>query len=514
MVSDGMGPSSLSLARSFDQLVTGAPFNHTLLLDHLLIGQSRTRSSNSLVTDSAAGATAFSCGLKSYNGAISMLPDGSSCPSVMEAAKLAGYHTGVVVTTRVTDATPACFGSHVRWREFEDDIAEQMTGLEGVGGMNGVKSLDMILGGGRCHFLSNTTKGSCRADHKDITKLARKDGWHYIESRDEFDSLDASDDVQLPLLGLFAPADMPFEIDRRDQADVYPSLAEMTQFALRTMQDATADSDRGFFLMIEGSRIDHAGHINDPAAQVHEVQAYDRAHRVVLDFIEHSDVPTLMVATSDHETGGLSVARQDGLPYPIYNWYPTALANASRSSEYVAARYQQHLVESDRPVSNASLAEWIHETVKDQLGFTARDEEVRDLIAAPFYALWILGEMISQRAGVGWSTHGHSAADVNIFSSASLQSPIGRKKRDKKWHHSVRARLAGNRENIDIGEFLRWWLDVEAETEEVGKKLKEVSHDDTVERAMSTHRQVYEGESLRDYERWRDARRTASAAPM
>lgn len=94
MVSDGMGPASLSLTRSFRQYTTGLPIDDVLVLDKHLIGQSRTRSSSSLVTDSAAGATAFSCGKKSYNGAISVLPDHTPCGTVLEAAKRAGYMTG------------------------------------------------------------------------------------------------------------------------------------------------------------------------------------------------------------------------------------------------------------------------------------------------------------------------------------------------------------------------------------------------------------------------------------
>jgi len=95
MVSDGMGPASLSLTRSFRQYQSGLPIDDVLVLDQHLIGSSRTRSSNSLVTDSAAGATAFSCGMKSYNGAISVLPDYTPCGTVLEAAKRAGYMTGL-----------------------------------------------------------------------------------------------------------------------------------------------------------------------------------------------------------------------------------------------------------------------------------------------------------------------------------------------------------------------------------------------------------------------------------
>lgn len=101
MVSDGMGPAPLSLTRSFRQHVEELPYGDTLTLDKHFWGTSRTRSSSSLVTDSAAGATAFSCGKKTYNGAISTLPNHDPCGTVLEAAKRAGYHTGLVVTTKI-----------------------------------------------------------------------------------------------------------------------------------------------------------------------------------------------------------------------------------------------------------------------------------------------------------------------------------------------------------------------------------------------------------------------------
>lgn len=309
MVSDGMGPTSLSLTRSWRQYVDALPYDDALVLDRHLIGQSRTRSSSSLVTDSAAGATAFSCGFKSYNGAISVTPDFTPCGSVMEAAKRAGYTTGLVVTTRITDATPACFASHVRKREMEDSIAEQLIGSGPLG-----RSVDLILGGGRCHFLANTTEGSCRQDDLDVLHKAEKKGWNYISTRDDFDGLDLGSSVELPLLGLFATGDIPYEIDRRYVNEIYPSLPEMAKTALRALSDATKDSDKGFFIMIEGSRIDHAGHANDPAAQVHEVLEYDKTIQAVLEFLEEDETDGIMISTSDHETGGLATARRSCLP--------------------------------------------------------------------------------------------------------------------------------------------------------------------------------------------------------
>jgi len=467
MVSDGMGPASLSLTRSYRQLVDDLPIHDTLTLDRHFWGTSRTRSSNSLVTDSAAGATAFSCGQKSYNGAIATLPDFSPCGTVLEAAKRAGYMTGLVVTTDITDATPACFASHVNIREEEDEIALQEIGEGPLG-----RVVDLMFGGGRCHFLPNGTEGSCRADDIDVTKIAQeKHGWTYFDDRSGFDSLWEGRNASLPVMGLFAPTDIPFEIDRRNMSDIYPSLSEMASAALRALEEATRDSDKGFFLMIEASRIDHAGHINDPAAQVREVLEYDAAFKAVVVFIDDhkastkGKTETVLVATSDHETGGLSTALQEPGHLPVYNWYPATLARANASAERLAALLHEHMetVDSNSDdtaapgVQQEALRDWINtRLVIDLLGITdARDEELDALAAYPEMALVYFADMVSLRAHVGWSTHGHSAVDVNIYSSGG----------------SGTERLRGNVENTDVGRFLREFLRVDVD--EITKELKE-----------------------------------------
>ncbi|OCL12810.1 alkaline phosphatase-like protein [Glonium stellatum] len=446
MVSDGMGPTSLSLTRSFNQFQNGLPWSDQLVIDQHLIGQSRTRSTSSLITDSAAGATAFSCGLKSYNGAISVLPNHDPCGTVLEAAKKAGYMTGLVVTTRITDATPACFAAHVNMRGEEDRIAEQLVGDYPLG-----RVVDLMLGGGRCHFLSNTTQGSCRNDGKDIVAMAKEEGFSYVDDRKGFNGLKSGAAVNLPLLGLFAETDIPYEVDRRNEDNIYPSLDEMARTALRALSDATKNSDKGFFLMIEGSRIDHAGHQNDPVAQVHEVLAYDKAFSSVLEFLEKDPVEGVMVSTSDHETGGLAAARQLHSTYPEYVWYPGPLANASKSSERLAVEYHQYL--SGNPSDTTS---YVQNAVAEGLGIhDASDAEISALVETPDLAAILFADMISRRSQTGWSTHGHSAADVNIYTSS----------------RSAAAPLIGNHENTEVGEFLRNYLDVDVEA--ITKELKE-----------------------------------------
>jgi alkaline phosphatase len=447
MVSDGMGPTSLAMARSYKQFTYGLPWSEHLVLDTHLIGSSRTRSTSSLVTDSAAGATAFSCGIKSYNGAIAVLPDHSPCGTVLEAAKKAGYMTGLVVTTRITDATPACFAAHVNMRDEEDRIAEQLIGEYPLG-----RVVDIMLGAGRCHFLPNTTEGSCRQDDRDIVSVAKDAGFSYVHDRSGFDGLKLGSAVDLPLLGLFADQDIPYEIDRRSQDDIYPSLDEMARTALEALSAATKNSEKGFFLMVEGSRIDHAGHANDPAAQVHEVLAYDAAFASVLEFLEKDATPGVLVSTSDHETGGLAVARQLHDTYPDYLWYPGILTNVSHSAEYLSREYfqwkQQH--------PNKDATAWARDAVQNGLGVDdASDEEISLLVQRPEIAPYTFADIVSRRAQTGWTTHGHSGADVNIYASDP---------RDAKA-------LVGNHENTEVGDFLRNYLDVDVEA--ITKELKD-----------------------------------------
>ncbi|KAK5100488.1 vacuolar alkaline phosphatase [Lithohypha guttulata] len=457
MVSDGMGPTSLSMTRSFRQYIDVLPQDDILVLDEHLVGSSRTLSSNSLITDSAAGATAFSCGKKSYNGAISVLPNGSPCGTVLEAAKKAGYMTGLVVTTRITDATPACFAAHVDNRGYEDIIAEQLVGNYPLG-----QVVDVIIGGGRCHFLPNTTEGSCRADDKDIVKMARKDyGYNYIDNRQDFDNLRSEGGIQLPLLALLADFDIPYEIDRAHVNDIYPSESEMAKVALDALSVATQDSDKGFFLMIEGSRIDHAGHGNDPAAQVHEVLAHDKTFATVLEFLDNSDVPGVVVGTSDHETGGLAAGRQIGQAYPEYKWYPAILANATHSASYLSHKWVAYLLSTEgEKASRKQKAKFIrHEMFEKDFGlYNVTDEETDSIIDATIFwpPVWIIADIISQRAQIGWSTHGHTAVDVNIYASDPRHVKP----------------LIGNHENTEIGRFLAEFLevDVEAVTKELVKK--------------------------------------------
>ena len=450
MVSDGMGPASLSMTRSFRQFTEDLPIDDILTLDKNLVGSHRTRSADSLITDSAAGATAFACGIKTYNNGVSIHPDTKvPCGNILEAAKLAGYTTGMVVTTEITDATPAAFSSHVEKRFDKDIIAQQQLGENPLG-----RVVDLMIGGGRCNFLPKG-KGGCRKDDLDLVEKAKTDGWTYFDDLTGFKSLQSGQNVTLPLLGLLAPTDIPYEIDRN--SSVYPSLEDTTKTALRALALASEDNDQGFFVLIEGSRIDHAGHSNDPAAQVREVLAYDRAFQAAIEFANESDTETIIISTSDHETGGLTVGKQlDPDTYPEYIWLPEVLANTTHSGEYLA-----EALKSFNGTAEALNTFVTKNVLLEGLGIkNITQTQVDSITKNKEDAIEAIVQIVGTNAQIGWTTHGHTAVDVNVYAYAKNRYVMD---------NIIKSRLVGNHENTDIGLFMADYLDVDLK--EVSKEL-------------------------------------------
>ncbi|KAG7908506.1 hypothetical protein KL905_001947 [Ogataea polymorpha] len=436
MVTDGTGPSSINMARYFRQYRDSLDIEDVLTLDRYFIGSSRTRSASSLITDSAAGATAFSCALKSYNGAIGVDGNKQPCGTILEALKLKGYKTGLVVTTGITDATPASFNAHADYRFMQSLIANQQLGLDTTLG----PVTDLMIGGGSCFYLPRSHPQGCRDDETNLLEKAKEMNYTVVTNRQEFDQLQLGNNASLPLLALVAYYNIPYDLDREETE--YPSLEEEVKTALRLLTDATKDSDEGFFLLIEGSRIDHAGHSNDPAAQVREVLAYDKAFKAVIDYIDSAETETFMVSTSDHETGGLAVGRQVGPGYPEYLWKPEVLLNATKSGEYLRKKFQNF---RELNSEKHKLEQFIKtEILENDLGIADyTDKEVFRLLEHQEKIHDLLVEMVSVRAEVGWSTHGHTAVDVNIYAHSNTE----------RGRHLLRQHLAGNVENTDIGRF-------------------------------------------------------------
>lgn len=246
------------------------------------------------VTDSAAGATAFASGIKTYNGAIGgYRKDGEFVPveTVLEKAHDEGYAIGLVTTAELTHATPAAFASHVPERGMQEEIARQYVQETRP---------DVTLGGQRKDF---TAEG--REDGRDLIEEAQSNGYTYVETADELAAA-----KKAPLLGLFTEeSHMDYYVDRQNKdGNTQPDLADMTTKAIELLEKRSR-SGYGFFLMVEAGRVDHAGHANDPVLVSEELEAANVASHLI-DYVEvPRSKPTFLVSTADHETGGLSLSR-------------------------------------------------------------------------------------------------------------------------------------------------------------------------------------------------------------
>ncbi len=371
LIADGCGPASMTLARLVGQ--------RPLALDGILVGAATTGSATSHITDSAAGATALASGVKTGNHMLGVDTTGRRVTTLLEEAEAGGLATGLVAKSTITDATPGAFAAHVMNRGSEDSVAVQE--LE--------RGVDVLLGGGRRWFLP-ASAGGARKDGVDLVRRARSRGYACVQTGGELARVERA-----PVLGLFAMDDMSFVLDRDGTAE--PSLPEMTRKAIALLRG----NPRGFFLVVEGSRIDHAAHANDPAAHVQELLEYDEAARAVLDFARR-DGRTLVVATADHETGGLSLGRRIG-EQSVYELRPEALRAVTASAARMA-----DLIRAGRPTRD----------VLGRYGGAAPTEEELGLVNAAVSAnrgiATAIGEVESRRALVAWSTGGHTAADVGL----------------------------------------------------------------------------------------------------
>jgi len=284
---DGGGITHMEITRMFNRHV----HNEGLVIaDKIMkegsVGLLATHAADSLVTDSSAAATALASGCKAKNGAVGVCEDGTIPKTVMEVAKEKGMRIGLVTNSTIYDATPAAFAGHVPDRKLYSPIIDQYLELEP----------DLLLGGGRDLFLPRSQPGSRRKDETDMIAAFRKRGYTYVPDKQGLSQAKGG-----KLLGLLSLRDMSFEIDR--DKNLEPSVYDMTQAAIRILQEGNR---RGFVVLIENENIDSAGHLTDVAALIHDYREFDRAVGLAYEFYKKQPKETLLLVTSDHESGGLA----------------------------------------------------------------------------------------------------------------------------------------------------------------------------------------------------------------
>ena len=295
VIGDGMGYEHVKAASYY---LSGAEGN--LRFEPYYKCGVTTRSLNSSVTDSAAAATALATGHKVNNGVISQSPTGAPYETILEAAKSLGKRTGLVTTVPITHATPAAFGAH-----------EPSRNRYGYIGYDYVyrSQPEVIFGGG------DPKRGGSSYFTDNHVMRAQSQGYTVVYDAAQMWALDAGSVDRA--LGLFAGGDMTYEHDRTPSC-TEPHLSEMTERALSIL---SADPD-GFFLMVEGGTIDHAGHANDIARMTDELVEFNNAAQVALSWIQ-GRTDTLLIVTSDHETGGLTATNQGIGNYAAASWSTT-----------------------------------------------------------------------------------------------------------------------------------------------------------------------------------------------
>ncbi len=303
-----MGSASITASRLFSG---GSDFD--LALDKFpVLGHVRTYSLNQFVTDSAAAATALASGHKTNNQMVGLSPSGEPFRTIIDDAKAAGYRTGVITNTSVTDATPAAYYAHVPSRKMEREIAKFLIN----------SNVDVLMGGGQ-HFFDIPLQ-------KELTQK----GWKVAQT------FNPTPTANLPnrYLGIFADKEIPY-IAQRVPQDPHPRLTDMVHEAIRLLE---ANQDHPYFLMIESGLIDRAAHKNLTRFLLLEM---DELNSLLKELMALPD--TLIVVTADHETGGLSlnsymdVTQARGLTIVTGNVEYGSLASWATGPQHVLERMKR-----------------------------------------------------------------------------------------------------------------------------------------------------------------------------
>jgi alkaline phosphatase len=405
MIADGASTGHYALARWVNG---GGP----LAMDEWVCGLVRTYGANTPLTDSAQAATAMATGFKSQTGFIGLLPPAASMHgvdpqtgtdpqmrplvSVLEAARLKGKATGLAVTCEIAHATPAAFSAHQDQRKDFEAIAEQQV-------YNGI---DVVLAGGAMYLQAGS-----RRDGEDLEEVLRRSGYRLVRNREEMLAHRSG-----RLWGLFAGEDMAYDIDR---PATEPSLAEMTAKAIALLQN----DPQGFFLLVEGSKIDWAAHDNEPVGVLSDVLAFDRAVAVALDFAQR-DNDTAVIVLSDHGCGGLSIGDRSVNSLkekPGVSVFIDPLRRARRTAEGVEKELLAAGNFRDQAIRAVVARDYgidlcPGDLARVQAYFARRRPDQYGLAV-------ILGPILSRAACLGWTTDGHTGEDVPL----AIFHPRGRR---------------------------------------------------------------------------------------
>lgn len=392
VIADGMGPAYTTSYRYFNDDPTTDIIEETVF-DRLLVGSASTypASVSGVVTDSAAGATALATGYKTYNGAISLDVNKNSVETVLEFAKKQGKKTGVVVTSQINHATPAGYLTHNESRNNYNAIADSYID-------NGIKA-DVYFGGGWKYFIR---------EDRNLIEEFKASGFQYIDNYNALNTLKAD----MPVIGLFDDTGLPSALD---DSDPY-RLSAMTKVAIKQLENS-----KGYFMLVEASQVDWAGHSNDIATAMAEMSDLAKTMEFLEEYVKQNP-DTLVILTADHSTGGLTVGANGK-----YEWHPEILRTMKSSPNTIA-----------KQLANSQITQ---QELGKLLNFDVTKNEVEQIEAAKIFAVEEIAtyksldeqeklktkeptmnniissaikHIIDIRTNTGWTSSGHTAIDVPL----------------------------------------------------------------------------------------------------
>lgn len=424
LIADGMSDSVLTATRYYKDAQDGVLGNDKLAMDSIRSGFVKTHWANGPITDSAPAGTALSSAYKTNPGYVGVTTDNMPKATILEAAELKGLSTGIIATSEIMHATPAAFSSHEVARSNYNAIMKQQV----------YGDMEVVLGGGDDFF--GPTGGGKRKDGVDLREELKSLGYDYVTTRD-----DMKNSTSDKLWGMFAPADLAYDFDKEEFRPEEPTLQEMTKKAIEVLEK----NEEGFFLMVEGSKIDWAAHANDPAGTIGDILAFDEAVNLALEYAKAND-DTIVVVTTDHANSGFSIGNANTNPgYDNLTFGDSVmqLKGYSLSSEKFSALVEN---KSDEEIAQLITKYYGYTEITAEEVLLSKEGKVNEVLA--------------KRAKIGYTTGGHTGGDVYL----GVYAPTGVE------------RLKGTVDNTDLPKYIEknLSLDLQGANEKLFNDLKTV----------------------------------------
>ncbi len=424
-IGDGMGLAQVNTAEAFLAAKENKPgFERLSFSKFPVLGRASTYANNRFITCSAAAGTALATGHKTNINRISMNPEGTELfETIAEKANKNGFKTGIITSVSIDHATPAVFYAHQKSRSQYFEIGLDLA----------TSNIDFFGGGGL-----KKPVGVVDGDTINTLEIAMQNGFTVANTLESIDALAPGVGKVLAIAPRLADgASLPYTIDGNAGN---PSLADFTHKAIELLSDG-----KGFFIMVEGGKIDWACHGNDAATTLHETLAFDEAVKVALEFYKQHPTETLIVVTADHETGGLALGNEtmkyesdisllshqnissEAFNRLVSDFRITLTNNKANDFERMLEMISEKFGVGDStqiPLSGQEKEQLKQVFEKSMYGNT---DDTIDLTYGEYEPVTgFLIQLVSKKAGLGWTTYAHTGINVPIYAIGSGSEVFGR----------------------------------------------------------------------------------------